>query len=216
MEFSVLAAGIHARRQVGEKRFVELASGRRTDRRTARVNANGDRSKTLADKILGEFARVTLPDGKQRVHPNHRQIPLSVYAQVFEENIAEGYLPHASCQVLDEGLLHSLLVYDVNALRRNQDRLQRQADGGSLPLEQNAAHSVHADAVVLLGDGCEQRDNALLARHLNRMQRHGAVFSLHSSRTGRLLAYSEPQSWRVVYFTPMRNSLPRAGYPTSS
>ena len=142
----------------------------------ARIDADGDRAETQPHKFPRQFTRVALPDGKQRLHANLREIFLAVDAQVFKENIAERHAPHAPREVLRERFLHALFVGCVDALRRNQDRVKRQAERFGLPLEQRAAHAVHADAVVLFGNGREQRGDAAVARRPQRVQRHRAVF----------------------------------------
>jgi len=55
---------------------------------------------TQAQKIAREFARITLPDGEQRFHPKLCEIPLTIEAQVFEENIAESYSLHTAREML--------------------------------------------------------------------------------------------------------------------
>src|SRR6195256_5277328 len=174
MEFAVLAARIDAGRQIGEERFVEDATreGRIED---TRIYTNHNCLKTQAQKIAREFARITLPDGEQRFHPDLREIPLSINAQVFEENIAEGHSLDTAREMLVQSFFHSRFVRGVDALWRDQDRVERQADGRGLPLEQHAAHAVHADAVVLFCDGGEQRGDARSVRRLERMKRHRAV-----------------------------------------
>src|SRR6267378_4016883 len=127
MEFAVLAARIDAGRQIGEKRFVENAT-REGWIEDTRIYTNHNRLKTQAQKIAGEFARIALPDGKQRFHPNLREIPLTINAQVFEENVAEGHSLDTSREVLVQSFFHSRFVRGVDALRGDQDRVERQAD----------------------------------------------------------------------------------------
>jgi len=127
MEFAVLAARIDAGRQIGEERFVEDATreGRIED---TRINTNHNCLKTQTQKIASESARITFPNGEQRLHPDLREIPLSINAQVFEENVAEGHSLDTAREVLVQSFSHSRFVRGVDALRGDQHRVERQAD----------------------------------------------------------------------------------------
>src|SRR6266404_5898652 len=125
MEFAVLAARIDAGRQIGEERFVEdtTCEGRIED---TRIYANHNCLKTQAQKIAGKFARITLPDGEQPFHPKLCEIPLTINAQVFEENVAEGHSLDTAREMLVQSFFHSRFVRCVDALRRDQDRVEWQ------------------------------------------------------------------------------------------
>src|SRR6267154_5429130 len=112
MEFAVLAARIDAGRQIGEERFVEdtTCEGRIED---TRIYTNHNCLKTQAQKIASEFARITLPDGEQRLHPDLREIPLAINAQVFEENVAEGHSSHAAGEMIVQRFIHSRFICGV-------------------------------------------------------------------------------------------------------
>src|SRR5258707_15619686 len=118
-----------------------------------------------------------LADREQRLRPDLREILFSINAQVFKKNIAEGYPSHAAAEMLVQRVVHSCFISGVDALRGNQDRVKRQADGFSLPLEQHPSHAMHADAVEPLGNSGKQRGDAMALRRLQRMKRHGTVLS---------------------------------------
>src|SRR4029077_1364601 len=176
MEFTVFSAGIHPARQIGEEGRVQLAP-RERGIEYARIDTDRDRPETLSYEFPSEFTGVALPDGKKRTHVNLSEIFFAVEAQVFEKNIPERHMTYAPREVFCKRFLHTLLVGCIDALWRDQDRVKRQAGRFTLPLEQHAANPMHADAVVILGNGREQRGDAAVAPCLEGVQRHGAVFS---------------------------------------
>ena len=55
--------------------------------------------------------------------------------------------------------------------------MKRQAQTGSLSFKQRSAHTMHADAVVLSRDRCQQRRYPIVRRSLNLVERETTVFS---------------------------------------
>ena len=65
----------------------------------------------------------------------------------------------------------------VDALRRDADFVERQADGLGLALEKFAADAVHADAFVAFGDGGEEGDDVNVVSLEEGVKGHGGVFA---------------------------------------
>ena len=101
----------------------------------------------------------------------------AIGAEVFEENVAEGYFADALFEVDAQGFFHARFVEGIDALRRDADFVKRQADGLSLALEKIAADAVHADALVGFGDGGEERGDVNVILLEQSVQGHGAVFA---------------------------------------
>src|SRR6266571_1217745 len=133
-----------------QKQKCEIRRFRRWDRRRRRWRGIAGRGKT------DELARVALPDGKKCGHTDARKVLLAINAEVFEENVAEGDLSNALRVVHAQCFLHARFVDGIDALRRDANFVERQADGPRLTLEKLTADAVHADALVAFGDGGEQ------------------------------------------------------------
>jgi len=76
-----------------------------------------------------------------------------------------------------EGFFHTRFVDGIDALRRDENLLKRQAERFGLALEEFAADAVHGDAVVDFRDGCEKSDDYEMFLLEQGVQRHGAVFA---------------------------------------
>src|SRR6266566_1283029 len=155
VKFAVFAAGIDAGRQIREERFIEFTPGEAAIENLG-IHADGDGAESLGVEKTDELARVALPDGKKCGHADARKVLLAINAEVFEENVAEGDFSNALVVVHAQCFLHARFVDGIDALRRDANFVERQADGLGLPLEKLAPYAVHADALVALGDGGEQ------------------------------------------------------------
>ena len=72
---------IDRRRQLGQKRAVELASGE-LRLHTARIEADDAGAQAGGYHLRGEGCRIALPQGKQGCEPRPRQLRLAVGAVV--------------------------------------------------------------------------------------------------------------------------------------
>src|SRR5690242_415452 len=176
VEFAVFAAGIGAGRKIEEKGIVEFAADE-TGSENFGIDAGGDGAETLFVEKADELARVALPDGKEGGHADAREIVFAPGAEVFEEDVAKRDFANALIIEDAQGMLHARFVDRIDALRRDADFVQRQADGFRLLKQELAADAVHTDAVVAFGDGGEERGRAKLLLLEQRVQRHGAVFA---------------------------------------
>ena len=82
---------------------------------------------------------------------------LAVGADVLEKEVAEGDRLDIGQGWGGERLRHACFVDVVDARRRDANLHERNADRVGLPREQLAANAVHADPVVGVGDGRDQR-----------------------------------------------------------
>ena len=89
MELAVLAAGIDARRQLGEQRPIEGAAGERLVE-YAGIDADERCFEAEVDEFVRELGRIATPDGEQRATPDGGEAFLPVGADVLEEEVAEG------------------------------------------------------------------------------------------------------------------------------
>jgi hypothetical protein len=76
-----------------------------------------------------------------------------------------------------EGFFHARFVDGIDALRRNKNFMEWQAERLRLQLEKFAADAVHGDAVVAFRDGGEKSNDLELLLLEQDVQRHGAVFA---------------------------------------
>ncbi len=134
VKLAVLAAGIGMERQVPKKDLVQFASGKTAVEDFA-INTDGDGAKIGGVKCANELARVTFPDGEKGGHAHAREVFLAIGAQVFEENVAEGDSSNAFVVVHTQCLFHPRFVDGIDALRRNENFVERQANGFRLPLQ---------------------------------------------------------------------------------
>src|SRR5260221_850890 len=98
---------------------------------------------------------------------------LTVSAEIFEEDVAEGDGSDAGFVMDAQAFFYARFVNRIDALRRDADFMQRKTDGLGLLHEKFAADAVHADAVLRFGDGGPKRcrlDGMALPK---RMQQHG-------------------------------------------
>ena len=121
--------------------------------------------------------RVAFPDGEEGSHADAGEIFFAIGTEVFEEDVAKGGFAHSLVVKEAEGFFHAGFVDGIDALGRNEDFMQREADGFSLPLEKFTADAVHGDAVIAFRDGGEKGDDSKMLLLEQRVQRHGAVFA---------------------------------------
>src|SRR5215467_7382763 len=175
VKFAVFATGIGVRRKITEKGIVEFAPGE-TGGEDFRIDAGGDGAETIGLKFANQLAGVALPDGKESGHVDAGEVFLAVNAKIFEKNVAKGNSANALIAKDAQCMFHARFVNEIDALRRDENFVQGQADGFGLLKQEFATDAVHADAGVTFGDGGEKRSHAefLLKQ---RVQRHGAVFA---------------------------------------
>src|SRR5256886_1170581 len=151
VKFAVFTARVDLGRKVAEERLVEFAAGKAWVENFG-VNASGDGAETLFVEATDQFARIALPDGEERGHADASEIFFAVGAEVFEEDVAEGNFTDAVSEVNAQGFFHARFIDGVDALRRDENFVKREADGFGLALKEFAANAVHGNAVVTFGD----------------------------------------------------------------
>jgi hypothetical protein len=176
VEFAVFSARVGAGRKIAKKGFVEFTPGEAGIDNLG-VNANGHSAETLRVKKADEFARITLPEGKEGGHADARKILFAIGAQVLEKDVAEGDFADALIVETAQGLFHARFIDGIPAPSGDAYFVQRQADGFGLELQEFAANAVHADAFIALGDGGQEGRRAELLLPEQRVKRHGAVFA---------------------------------------
>src|SRR5260370_19509882 len=120
---------------------------------------------------------MALPEGEERGHADAGEGFLAVGAEVFEEDVAEGDRSNALVVEVAEGCFHARFVDGIDALRRDVNFVEREADRASLALEEFAADAVHGDAVVAFRNGGEKSNDLEMLLLEQRVERHGAVFA---------------------------------------
>ena len=176
MEFAVFAARVGVGGKIAEEGFLEFAASEAGVENLG-IDANCDGAETLVVEIPDQFARVVLPDGEERSHADAGEIFFAIGTEVFEKDVAEGYFADALGEVNEKGFFHACFVDGIDALRRDEDFVKREADRFGLALEKFAADSVHGDAVVAFRDGGEERYDLESLLLEQRVQGHGAVFA---------------------------------------
>ena len=176
VEFAVFTAGVGAGWKIAEEGSVKFAAGE-AGVKDFRIDTRGDCTEVLLMEVADEFARVALPNGEEAGHADAGEIFLAVGAEVFEEDVAEGYFPNTLVVEEAESFFHASFVDSVDTLGWNEDFVERQADGLSLLLQEFAADAVHSDAVVGFGDGGEKSYDLELLLQEQRVQSYSAVFA---------------------------------------
>ncbi len=131
--------------KITEEGFVEFAAGK-TGVQNFGVDTSGDGAETLFMEVADQFAGIAFPDGKESGHADAGEIFFAIGAQVFKENVTEGYLADALVVEEAESFFHARFVDEIDTLRRDENFVQRKADGFSLALEKFAADAVHRRA----------------------------------------------------------------------
>src|SRR5690606_3102398 len=120
-----------------------------------------------------ELRRVTAPQRELAREIEAGGEVLAVLTHVLEEQVAEHETLDALALQRLERLRRPRLVDLVGAARRDLDLDQRQPERGALLTQQRAPHAVHADAVVRVRHGRDQRVHGEppLAQHCIQRQR---------------------------------------------
>jgi hypothetical protein len=176
VEFAVFATGVNACGKIGEKIGSEFATGEAAIELLG-VDADGDGAEPLLAESASEFARVALPDWKDGVHGEAGEVAFAVLAQVFEEDVAKGYGADACGKLRAESVLHTGFVNGIDALRRDADFFEGQAESFGLLEQQCSADAMHADAVVVFGHGGEETDDADVGALAECIEGESAVFA---------------------------------------
>jgi hypothetical protein len=135
VELAVLAAGIDARRQVGEERGVEAPA------REARIEPGGIdgdemRLEPRRDDLVRQLVRVASPEREDRLHPGFGHARLAVGADILKEEVAEDHVADAIGGDGLERLGHAGLVDLVRAGPGQAHLDQRQAKRRHLRVEE--------------------------------------------------------------------------------
>jgi hypothetical protein len=176
VEFAVFAARVGVGRKITEEGYVEFAAGEAGIEDFA-VDAGGDGAEAVRVEMADEFACIAFPEGKESGHADAREISLAVGAEVFKEDISEGDSSNALVIEVEKRLFHAGFVDGIDALWRDRNFVQREAERFGLTMEKFSADAVHGDAIVILCDGGEKGDDAELLLLEKRVQRHGTVFA---------------------------------------
>ena len=176
VELAVFAARIDTRRQVCEKRGVQLASGKRPVE-LLRIDADGDAAKAVGNEARGQLTRVDAPERKSCVHLELGKVLFTIGPQIAQENVAEGDMAYSACPEAEASLRHPGFVKGIGTLGRYADFGQRQADGVCLQTQKLPANAMHADALKTLGDGSQKRGHSKPRIREKSVQSHGTVLS---------------------------------------
>jgi hypothetical protein len=176
VELTVFAARVGVGRKIAEEGIVQFAAGEAGIENFG-VNASGNGTEVLLVKELDQFTSVAFPNGEERGHTDAGEIVLAVGAEVFKKDIAEGDFADTLVAEEAESFFHARFVDGIDALRRDEDFVERQAERLRLPPEKFAANAVHSDAVVAFGHRGEKGDDSKLLLLEHRVQRHSAVFA---------------------------------------
>jgi hypothetical protein len=176
VEFAVFATTVYACGKIGEKIGRKFAAGEAAIELFG-VHANGDGAEPLLAEFASEFARVALPDRKDCVHAEAGEVAFAVLAQILEEDVAKSYGADAGGKLRAESVLHTGFVNGIDALRRDADFFEGQAESFGLPEEQCSADTMHADAVVVFGHGGEETGDADVGALAERVKGESAVFA---------------------------------------
>jgi len=146
VEFAVFATGIGVEREITEEGSVEFAAGE-AGVEDFGIDASGDGAEMVVVEITDEFSGVALPEGEEGGHADAGEIFFSVGAEIFEEDVSEGHGSNALVVEVAEGCFHSGFVNGVDALRRDEHFMQRQAERFGLAVEKGSTDTVNGDAV---------------------------------------------------------------------
>jgi hypothetical protein len=172
VELPIFPAGIHARGQLLEKRGVILPAGE-LGRQDVRVHANHQGPEAQADEALGCFEGRAAPEREQAPHPRLLHPFLPVLPYFLQEEISEGDGSDAPARVRQERAAHQARVGFVRAVGREEDLLERMAQGCGLGPEEAARDAVHGDPVP--ADRRQERRNLDGARSPEFMKGQGGV-----------------------------------------
>jgi len=100
----------------------------------------------------------------------------AVVANIFEEEIAEGYVRDLFSARTCDGMRHLTLVGFIRARVRKQHRPERQIQFCRLRLNQFTPHGVHGDAIGSLVEGCEEAHHLRSRLGTKAVERPRAVF----------------------------------------
>jgi hypothetical protein len=134
VELAVFAAGVGVGRKIAEEGIVQFASGE-TGIENFGVDASGNGAEALLVKKPDQFARVAFPNREEGGHADTGEVFFAVGAEVFKEDVAEGDLADTLVVEEAESFFHARFVDGVDALRRDADFVQREAERFGLALE---------------------------------------------------------------------------------
>jgi hypothetical protein len=180
VELAALAAGIDASGQVREELGIEgTASEGRAE--VARVNAGEMRAEASGDHLASEFgggdAERGAPDGEDGLESGAGEFVDAVGADIFEEEVSEGYAVEAFSDGSGADLSHARFVVSVRAGEREIYLPEGQSDGGGLLVKQLFAVAVDGDAAKFFVDGGEECDDLVLRLLAEKVKSPGAVLS---------------------------------------
>src|SRR5690606_26558045 len=99
---------------------------------------------------------LTAPEREDRLEPRALQLPFSVDADIFEEEISKGHVGYATLSGLDDDTPHDLLIALVVAREGQAYPVERQPDGPRLRLQQALPDRVHGNPPKLEVDRGEE------------------------------------------------------------
>src|SRR5439155_24421511 len=156
VELAVLAAGVDARRELSEQPLVVAAPAEGGVER-ARIDADERRLEARIHELVRQRGRVLPPEREEAALAGRGETSLTVGADILQEQIAKGNRLDPEERGGRERFRHPRLVDLVDAARRDQHLDQRDPERFGLPRKQLAANAVHADPLVALGHGRDQR-----------------------------------------------------------
>lgn len=176
MELASFTARIYASREpIEEDVFVVAPDERRIE--LSRIDTDEGCSKIVRDKAAREMLRIHPPEWEDAAFARPGEERLAVAANVLQEEIAESDLFHTVELSGRQSAQPTLLVKVVRTAGRNCYDNERQRQFFGLPLDQSAANAVHAHALVLGCNRCDERSGLDTVQFPQSPQRERGVFA---------------------------------------
>jgi hypothetical protein len=129
------------------------------------------------DHLGGQLVGGNAPDGEDGLKAGAGELLDAVGADVFEEEVTEGYAVQAFGAGAGESGGHSGFVVGVGAWEGKVDLPDGKARGGGLLIEEGFAVAVDGDAAKVLIDRGEEAYDHVLALLAEEVESPGAVFA---------------------------------------
>ena len=178
MELAVLAARIHACRQLAQQGLIEGAAGQACIQ-LLRIHAAQVRAQTAGLHLPRQRRGIASEQRGQQIPADVGQLPLAVLADVGQQQVTEGRGAQAgpACLGLLQRIGHGRVVNRVVAAGRDRRFQQRQSRRPCLCLQHVPVHALHRGASVFAGDGGQQAHHLHLAAQAQHVQCPGRVLS---------------------------------------
>jgi len=176
VKFTIFATRVDGFGQVAKESHIEAPPGKQAIELTG-VEAGDDRAYTASHHVQRELARRQVPEREQRLDSRTLQLPLTVRANVTQEEIAESNRLNADVEGAGAQGSHAGLIDIVRARPRQFDGPERQSDAGRLRFDQWAANRMHRDTIEGGIESRDQADDIEIGLSPKLMQRPAAIFA---------------------------------------